>query len=47
MKNFVLIGVVGFVAPRYMKDIKDVGGGIIAILKPNQTWVGNPLRRVK
>jgi len=34
MKKFVLIGAAGFVAPRHMKAIKDVGGDLIACLDP-------------
>jgi len=32
MKNFVIIGAAGFVAPKHMKAIKDVGGNLIAAL---------------
>jgi len=33
-KKFVLLGAAGFVAPRHMKAIKDVGGELIAICDP-------------
>ncbi len=33
--NFVLIGAAGFVAPRHMKAIKDVGGNLMAALDPH------------
>lgn len=32
--NFVLIGAAGFVAPRHMQAIKDVGGDLVAALDP-------------
>ena len=32
MKNFVLIGAAGYVAPRHMKAIKDTGNRVIAAL---------------
>ena len=35
MKKFVLIGAAGFIAPKHMKAIKDVGGDLIAITDPN------------
>jgi UDP-N-acetyl-2-amino-2-deoxyglucuronate dehydrogenase len=35
-KRFVLIGV-GFVAPRHMKAIKDVGGELVAIMDPHDS----------
>ena len=34
MKNFILIGAAGYVAPRHMKAIKDVGGNLLAALDP-------------
>lgn len=32
MKNFALIGVAGFIAPRHLKAIKDMGGRLVAAL---------------
>ena len=37
MKKFALIGAAGFVAPRHMKAIKDVGGDLVAILDPHDS----------
>jgi len=37
MKKFALIGAAGFVAPRHMKAIKDVGGDLLAILDPHDS----------
>lgn len=37
MKNFVLIGAAGYVAPKHMKAIKDVGGNLIAALDPHDS----------
>lgn len=37
MKRFVLIGAAGFVAPRHMKAIKEVGGDLIACLDPHDS----------
>ncbi len=34
MKNFILIGAAGYVAPRHMKAIKAVGGNLLAALDP-------------
>lgn len=34
MKNFVLIGAAGYVAPRHMKAIKDTGNNLVAALDP-------------
>ena len=34
MKNFILIGAAGYIAPRHMKAIKDTGNNIIAALDP-------------
>ena len=34
MKNFALIGVAGYIAPRHMKAIKETGNNIIAALDP-------------
>lgn len=36
-KIFALIGAAGFVAPRHMKAIKDVGGDLVAILDPHDS----------
>lgn len=35
--NFVLIGVAGFIAPRHLKAIKDIGGNLIAALDPHDS----------
>ncbi len=35
--NFALIGAAGFVAPRHLKAIKEVGGNLKAILDPNDS----------
>ena len=37
MKNFALIGAAGYIAPRHMKAIKDVGGNLVAALDPNDS----------
>ena len=37
MKNFVLIGAAGYIAPRHMKAIKDTGNNLIAALDPNDS----------
>ena len=37
MKNFVLIGAAGFVAPRHMQAIKDVGGNLVAAIDPHDS----------
>lgn len=34
MKNFALIGVAGYIAPRHLKAIKDTGNNLIAALDP-------------
>lgn len=34
MKNFVLIGAAGYIAPRHLKAIKDTGNNLIAALDP-------------
>jgi UDP-N-acetyl-2-amino-2-deoxyglucuronate dehydrogenase len=34
MKNFVLIGAAGYVAPRHLKAIKDTGNNLVAALDP-------------
>lgn len=34
MKNFILIGASGYIAPRHMKAIKDTGNNLIAALDP-------------
>ena len=35
MKNFVLIGAAGFIAPRHMRAIKDTNNNLIASLDPS------------
>lgn len=37
MKNFVLIGASGYIAPRHMKAIKDTGNTLTAALDPNDS----------
>ncbi len=37
MKNFVLIGAAGYIAPRHMKAIKETGNNLIAALDPNDS----------
>lgn len=37
MKNFVLIGAAGYIAPRHMKAIKDTGNNLIAALDQNDS----------
>ena len=37
MKNFVLIGVGGYIAPRHLKAIKDTGNNLIAALDKNDS----------
>jgi UDP-N-acetyl-2-amino-2-deoxyglucuronate dehydrogenase len=37
MKRWVIIGAAGFVAPRHMKAIKEVGGDLIACLDPSDS----------
>lgn len=37
MKNFVLIGAAGYIAPRHMKAIKDTGNDLIAALDQNDS----------
>src|SRR5215216_389014 len=34
MKNFALIGVAGYIAPRHLKAIKDTGNRLVAALDP-------------
>ena len=37
MKNFAIIGAAGFVAPRHMQAIKDVGGNLVAAIDPHDS----------
>lgn len=37
MKNFILIGAAGYVAPRHMKAIKATGNNLLAALDPNDS----------
>ncbi|WP_035588033.1 Gfo/Idh/MocA family oxidoreductase [Hippea jasoniae] len=37
MKNFVLIGAAGYIAPRHMKAIKDTGNNLLAAVDPNDS----------
>ena len=37
MKNFALIGVSGYIAPRHMAAIKDTGNNLVASLDPNDS----------
>ena len=36
-KTFALIGAAGYVAPRHMKAIKEVGGDLVATLDPHDS----------
>lgn len=36
-KKFVLLGAAGFVSPRHMKAIRDVGGELVAIMDPHDS----------
>lgn len=35
--NFILLGAAGYVAPRHMKAIKDIGGNLLAICDPHDS----------
>ena len=37
MKNFALIGAAGYIAPRHMRAIKDVGGDLVVAFDPNDS----------
>ena len=37
MKNFVLIGAAGYIAPRHLKAIKDTGNNLLAALDPHDS----------
>ncbi len=37
MKTFALIGAAGYIAPRHMKAIKEVGGDLVAALDPHDS----------
>lgn len=37
MKNFLLIGLGGYIAPRHLKAIKDTGNNLLAGLDPNDS----------
>jgi len=37
MKNFVLIGAAGYIAPRHMQAIKETGNNLIAALDPHDS----------
>ena len=37
MKKFAIIGAAGYIAPRHMKAIKDVGGELVAALDPHDS----------
>lgn len=37
MKNFVLIGAAGYIAPRHMQAIKETGNNLVAALDPNDS----------
>ncbi len=37
MKNFVLLGAAGFVAPRHMRAIKDTGNRLVAVMDPHDS----------
>ncbi|HOV04981.1 MAG TPA: oxidoreductase, partial [Kaistiaceae bacterium] len=36
-KRFGLIGAAGYVAPRHMRAIKEVGGNLVAAFDPNDS----------
>lgn len=36
-KNFVLIGAAGYVAPKHMKAIRDIGGNLLACIDPHDS----------
>jgi UDP-N-acetyl-2-amino-2-deoxyglucuronate dehydrogenase len=36
-KNYAIVGVAGYVAPKHMKAIKDVGGNLVAALDPHDS----------
>ncbi len=35
MKNFAIIGVAGYIAPRHLQAIKDTGNNLVAALDPS------------
>jgi UDP-N-acetyl-2-amino-2-deoxyglucuronate dehydrogenase len=37
MKNFALIGAAGYIAPRHMRAIRDIGGNLVAAVDPNDS----------
>lgn len=37
MKNFAVIGVAGYIAPRHLKAIKDTGNNLVAAVDPNDS----------
>lgn len=37
MKNFALIGAAGYIAPRHMKAMKELGGNLVAAYDPNDS----------
>ena len=37
MKNFALIGVGGYIAPKHLKAIKDTGNNLVAALDKNDS----------
>ena len=37
MKRYVLLGGAGYVAPRHMKAIQDVGGDLVALMDPSDS----------
>ena len=37
MKNFVILGAAGYIAPRHMQAIKDTGNDLVAALDPNDS----------
>ena len=37
MKKFALIGAAGYIAPRHLKAIKDVGGELVAAYDPSDS----------
>lgn len=37
MKKFVLLGAAGYIAPKHMKAIKEVGGDLVAVMDPHDS----------
>ena len=39
MKNFALVGVAGYIAPRHLRAIKDTGNRLVASLIAWESWI--------